>query len=255
MIKDNIVMGHIYVLLFPNGKRYIGQTLQSVKERMFQHISNAKRGCPFLVHKAIRKYAQENVKIEKVLTLKCTQSYLDFIEDRAIIVFNTLAPNGYNLKRGGSYGVHNEETKAKMVIARARRDPVSEDTKAKMSISHKGKRLSQESIAKRSLSHRGKHRSEETKAKMSAARRGKPSPMKGRRHSEETKAKMSANNKRYWKGKTKLKGRRLSEQTKMKISLALKGRRLSEETKAKVSAARKAYWVLKNLGQTSKMKG
>jgi hypothetical protein len=91
------------------------------------------------VNNAIRKYGRNNVRIEKVLVLKCTQQYLDLIEDRAIIAFDTLAPKGYNLKRGGSHGKHNERSKAKMSLAKRGRPGTwigrhhSEESRIKMS--------------------------------------------------------------------------------------------------------------------------
>jgi hypothetical protein len=68
----------------------------------------------------------------------------------------------------------------------------SEETKAKMSISHKGikpwnigQTISEDHKAKISKAGKGKSHSEETKAKMSKS-------LKGKTHSEETKAKISA---------------------------------------------------------------
>jgi hypothetical protein len=59
----------------------------------------------------------------------------------------------------------------------------SEETRAKMSASHKGRKPSDESRAKMSAAkkdklsgHKGKKHTEETKKKMSAAKKGKPKP-------------------------------------------------------------------------------
>jgi group I intron endonuclease len=206
--KDKIVVGHIYVFLFPNGKRYVGQTIRSVKGRVYKHFDDTKRGCQLPVHNAMRKYGRENIKIEKIFLLKCTQEYLDLIEDKAIIKFNTLVPNGYNLKRGGSYGAHSEESKVKMSAVKrgqGKGKHVSKETRAKISAARKGKP--------------GRPQSEQAKAKVSAAR-------KGRHLSEETKAKLSIIN----KGKT------LSNETKTKMSAAKKRNPLSKEIRARLSA-------------------
>lgn len=102
---------------------------------------------------------------------------------------------------------------------------LSEETKAKMSNSRKGKRLSEETKRKISKSHKGKTqrpRSEETKIKISLANKGK-------KLSETHIKKIVA----VHTGKIR------SEETKMKISIAKKGVSLSEEHKKKLSEAGK----------------
>ena len=88
---------------------------------------------------------------------------------------------------GKKLGTHSEETKRKMSESHKGRKH-SEETKAKISKSNKGKKLSEETKQKLSLSHKGKKLSEETKQKMSISRKGK-------KHSEETKQKMSTSRK------------------------------------------------------------
>ena len=113
--------------------------------------------------------------------------------------------------------------------------PRSEETKRKISESHKGKCLTEEhkkkiseanmghkgwskgltkktneSVRKISESRKGKHCSNETKLKMSKAQ-------KGHKHSEETKRKIGEAN------SISLKGNHRSEETKRKISRAKKG--------------------------------
>ena len=247
-IKRCRLINHIYVFLFPNGKRYVGQAIRSVAQRESRHWCDTKMGCSLPVHNAMRKYGKDNVKLE-VLTLRCTQEYLDFIEDRSIIAFNALVPNGYNLKRGGAHGALNEETKAKISAAHKGKCP-SEETRARMSISQRGRHHSEETKAKMSLAHMGKQgrpawnkgklgstgrghsgkkHSAEARAKMSAAHKGKIPWNKGRSCSDETKAKLSVINR----------GKVLSEETRMKISKAGMGRYHSEESRAKMSAAKR----------------
>ena len=98
----------------------------------------------------------------------------------------------------------------------------SEETKLKMSESHKGIKLSEETKQKISESEKGKKISEETKRKMSES-------LKGKQLSEEHKQKISEANK----------GREFSEEHKQKVSESLKGRKLSEEHKKKLSEAKK----------------
>ena len=109
--------------------------------------------------------------------------------------------------------------------------------------------ITEETKKKIGDAHRGKLVSEETKAKLSATKKGKPSPKKGKpgkTHSDETKAKLSAAGKgrvvseeSKAKSSATQKGRIFSEETKAKISAAKKGKTLSEEHKAKLKEAAK----------------
>lgn len=49
-----------------NGKIYIGQTKTSIERRFISHKSAARRGINYILYKAIRKYGQENFKIELI---------------------------------------------------------------------------------------------------------------------------------------------------------------------------------------------
>ena len=104
-----------------------------------------------------------------------------------------------------------------MPIGIYKHKPLSEETKRKISESHKGKE-------KYWL--KGKHRLEETKRKISESNKGK----KHKPVLEETKKKISITLKKNlsWRGKPR------SDETKLKISLKNKGKKLSEETKRKI---------------------
>lgn len=207
------LIGYVYVLIFPNRKRYIGQTIRSLEQRISQHWYDAKRKCSLPVHSAMQKYGRKGVIIESVFSVYGEQIDLDATEDRYILQYNTLVPNGYNVKRGGRGGHRS----------------CSEETRTKMSLSHKGR------------SH-----TEEQKTKMSLAKIGQLNPMKGKTHSEEVKAQISiANTGKIVSEETRIKlsllrrGRCLSEEHKAKISGTLKGRVFSEETRAKMSKAQR----------------
>ena len=55
----------IYKAEFPNGKVYIGKTI-NLKSRIYNHIWNSKRkiNSHLIMYKAIRKYGEENIKWE-----------------------------------------------------------------------------------------------------------------------------------------------------------------------------------------------
>jgi|688.fasta_scaffold10912_6 group I intron endonuclease len=97
-----------------NGKIYIGQTTRRLKTRWNGHISRSysKSGSP--LHAAIKKYKKENFTIE--IIKKCSsREELNEEEIRLIQEHNSLAPNGYNIMKGGSYNITKKEKKKQTV--------------------------------------------------------------------------------------------------------------------------------------------
>jgi len=93
-----------------NNKIYIGQTTRRLKTRWNGHISKSysKTGSP--LHAAIKKYKKENFTIE--IIKKCySREELNEEEIRLIQEYNSLAPNGYNIMKGGSYNITRKEKK------------------------------------------------------------------------------------------------------------------------------------------------
>ena len=110
-------MGFIYKIISPNGKAYIGQVTEYLKNgekkgirgRWLQHCRsvNYKKGCVYL-NNAIKKYRPENFKI--IQLMKCNLDLIDLYEELFIKTHNTLAPHGYNLQTGGTFTKHSEAT-------------------------------------------------------------------------------------------------------------------------------------------------
>lgn len=64
--RDGI--GHIYcICCLANGKLYIGQTVKSIEKRFKEHKQAAKRGVPYRLYSAMRKYGVENFTIEEII--------------------------------------------------------------------------------------------------------------------------------------------------------------------------------------------
>jgi group I intron endonuclease len=84
-----------------NGKKYVGQTIQTLKKRWSSHGSDAKRnrGPHALVH-ALLKYGKENFTI-RTLTVCRTREELNRLEKKYIVKLKTKTPNGYNIADGG----------------------------------------------------------------------------------------------------------------------------------------------------------
>lgn len=211
-----------------NNKQYVGQhTTNKIDDGYF--------GSGKVLKQAIKKYGSENFSFEVLEILdNCSQRILDSRETDFIIEFNTISPNGYNLK------------------GEDHRIPMSDEIKKKISDKKIGIKMSEETKNKISDSNMGKFVSEETKNKISDSNSGKrwvynPTTNEHKKikdvdnipegfvigsnfsHtcSEETKEKLRNFNL----------GREMDEETKEKIRVALKGRIVSEETKEKLRCA------------------
>lgn len=83
-----------------NGKVYIGQTIQTIKERFYQHCATkcSDSVLNMAIHKAIKKYGKSNFTIEVIEEVD-----KDSLNDREkfwIEYYNSYN-NGYNSTRGG----------------------------------------------------------------------------------------------------------------------------------------------------------
>lgn len=86
-----------------NGKRYIGMTEQSLRERFSQHKLAAKNGVDTALCFAMRKYGAEVFEAETLAIMLpgFSRKVLCEIERLLIKQENTVAPNGYNMTPGG----------------------------------------------------------------------------------------------------------------------------------------------------------
>lgn len=86
--------GYIYKYTSPSGKSYIGQTVQSLSNRAGHNGKNY-IGCKYF-YNAIKKHGWNNFIVEILGEFPIEQ--LNYQERRYIEIFNTLAPNGYNIQ-------------------------------------------------------------------------------------------------------------------------------------------------------------
>ena len=113
-------MFNVYIITNQiNGKQYVGLTTKTIQSRLTRHIYDAKREDrnkgSLLLTRAIRKYGKENFKIDLVSNDFLSIQELKRGETAAIKSFNTLAPNGYNLKiEEENNFIYSEELKEKM---------------------------------------------------------------------------------------------------------------------------------------------
>lgn len=203
-------MGALYKLDFTSGKSYVGITAGLALSRFKGHAIAAKQGSTLAVHSAWRKYG---VPVLTVLAILRREDLLN-AERRAVHVFGTISPNGYNMTPGGESNPMLIPELAAKVSATMMGHKVTDETRAKLSKVMAGRKASSDTRAKLSASHRGKPLSAEHIEKL-----------RGRIVSAETRAKISV----IHKGKT------ISEEHKVR----LRGRHVSSETRAKQSVAQK----------------
>jgi group I intron endonuclease len=140
-----------------NGKMYIGQTIKPLSHRWTNHVVDAKKGSDFLIHKAIRKHGAEAFDVE-VLCVCSSEVEMNDRELHYTDSFNTVMPQGYNMKPGGNCSgmrgkKHSLETKQEMSASRKGHPNYllahSEETKRRIGIASTGRKIGPEGEAKR----------------------------------------------------------------------------------------------------------
>ena len=101
-------MGYIYLITNKiNGKQYVGQSIRDdIKIRWKQHKNNKSGDTP--ISKAYNKYGIENFKFQIICICfdnDCNKYEIDYIKK-----YNTISPNGYNLREGGENSKHHIDT-------------------------------------------------------------------------------------------------------------------------------------------------
>jgi group I intron endonuclease len=105
-----------------NGKIYIGQTTQSLRDRKNNHVADSKRNrkgrVASKISRAIQKYGITNFLFEEICTTNSIDE-LNNLECYYIGIYNSTNDKiGYNLLNGGHQnGRHSEESKIKMSIS------------------------------------------------------------------------------------------------------------------------------------------
>jgi group I intron endonuclease len=139
-------MGYIYLITNKlDNTKYVGQTIEKdINERWKGHLKKTSN-CRYL-KRAFEKYGKDNFEFNIICL--CFDNDCDKYEQEYMDKYNTLVPNGYNLRKAGNNGAHNEETKLKIsTILKLRFHNLSDDEKKKhMGINNGryGVKLSQE---------------------------------------------------------------------------------------------------------------
>lgn len=201
----------IYKITSPANKIYIGKSV-NITIRKNHYIYHFGKGQP-KVHNSIIKYGWESHTFEIICV--CERHKLNDLEKYYIKLYDTFnTANGLNLTSGG-------ENSWK----------ITEETRLKMSLAHKGRKHTIEAKEKISESNRRRIISEETKEKQRIAHANQ-------KCSEERKEK---NRNRIVSESTKEKHRNqiVSDETRQKMSNSRRGKTHSEETKQKMRESKK----------------
>lgn len=194
----------LYEISFPNGKKYIGITTRSLRQRWSGHLYSLTRSVTPVSH-ALRKYREGAIIRPLVVG---DSDYIADLEIKAIEAFQTRDRRyGYNVGIGGTVGpmlgqTHTPEVRAVIGAASAAR-PRSIETKLKTSATLKGRVVTEETRRRISDGTRIGMALPEVRKKLSESLTGR---------------KLSAEH------CEKLKGRIRSQAANLAVSLALKGK-------------------------------
>lgn len=166
-----------------NSNFYIGQTRNSLRRRLNDHRSEARRGdVNMVLYNAMRKYGPEMFTIEDVEVFECEtrQELVSIMNEREKFYIETLRPP-YNTAPGGlgHTGVTWTETrrlKFKELMSGPNNPnygkPMNDDTKQKLSEALKGRIIPREVRDKTSRTMTGVPKTAEMRRKLSEAKKG-----------------------------------------------------------------------------------
>ena len=104
-------MGYIYKITNKlNNKYYIGQTMGDLNKRWYSH-KKISSNCIYL-KRAFNKYGVDNFNFELICI--CFDNDLNKYEIEYMDKYNSIVPNGYNLRHGGNNGIRHQLTKDKI---------------------------------------------------------------------------------------------------------------------------------------------
>lgn len=158
------MIGYIYKLTSPNGKVYIGQTI-NLKRRFGEYDRHKSRNGSVKINNSLNKYGIINFKKEILFEGECTIQFLNELEIFYIKKYDSVK-SGLNLQYGGLNGLHSEETKIKMRDS-AKKLMLNKDYALNRNAHWKGRKHSTESKDKMSKKRRGRKLTDEWKKNIS----------------------------------------------------------------------------------------
>ena len=214
----------IYKITNPNGKVYIGQSV-NINNRWNRYKNLECISQPAL-YNSLKKYTPSKHKFE--VLLECNRDELNEKERYYQELFNVIK-DGLNCV---------------LTKSNSNRGKMSEETKLKISLAHKGKIISEVTREKLRIANLGKVRNNPPTQRMIDKEAKRNSIKEKRVLSEITKEKI----------RKSLTGKKRDPNIGIKTGNALRGRKLSEEAKLKISENSSRWNLGKNLSEETKLK-
>jgi group I intron endonuclease len=220
----------VYQHIFPNGKRYIGVTRNSVHKRWGYKGYNYRSQ---FVGRAIEKYGWDNIEHD-IFCVCETKEQAEKVERFLVSYFDTINPeHGYNVLPGGDVSVNDATPEMRYKLGNGNRGRKHTDEE-KRKISEGCKRAFDRPESNGCI---GKKASDETKEKMRIARKKYLSDSENAKAQSERSSKVM---KTLWKDESF----REKSLARLKSCCRKPGEyHWSEESKAKLSESLKGRWI------------
>jgi hypothetical protein len=157
------------MLMFNNGKSYIGVTRKTPEGRFRQHAKRAGTGSC----RALSAAWKELGAPELTVLAEVVDDELHAAEVLAIDIFETMHPKGYNLTAGGIGGPVSDDTK-RTLSAQRRADPKLRESMRKLHEGNTGREHTEASRKNMSAAQKGREVTEAAREKARATLRAKP---------------------------------------------------------------------------------
>lgn len=161
-------MGELYRLDFASGKSYIGVTRHTAAFRFAHHKRAAKKSSKGIVYNVWRRDGEPRLVVLAVVDNRDLYE----TERRAVAVFGTRYPLGYNMTDGGDVPPSLSPEVAQKIAMKLRGRTVPAEQRLRQSEAMRGRKRAPESVARSALARRGQIVSLETRAKQAAAKLG-----------------------------------------------------------------------------------
>lgn len=175
----------IYMYTFPNGKKYIGKTCRSMRQRQRDDLWTGYEKCTLLWN-AIQKYGVTNIQQDILFEDTMTDAEASRLEQICILLFKCNVNRfsnptyGYNLTDGGD-GVSGSQRRDEAHMAQVKRMidsrkgcKLTDEHKIKLSIAHTGLKIgpmSENTKRKISIANSKENMSEETRRRRSDSKK------------------------------------------------------------------------------------
>lgn len=169
-------MPELYRLDFASGRAYIGVTRHTAAARFSDHRRAARSSAKGVLYGAWRKHGEPRLTVLAILALGDMYD----AERRAVAVYGTRFPQGYNLTDGGDVPPSLSPEVARKISQALRGRTLSTERRLHIASVLAGRRHTPEARARMSKAQTGRKFSVAHIEKLAAAKRGRPLPARTR---------------------------------------------------------------------------